>query len=186
MTKKKRSDREVGGKQKNEPWKHSTSKKEVSALKAMMQKSVQSLKEKSVMHSNRAESAGGFSLTTARAEIEKENRIFMALVSSGDAAGLADCFTADAKFMSPGAPAVVGRADIQKAMSEILESGITGLDTRVENIYGTADLIATEGELTLFVDGNAVSEEKYIALWKKEDGRWKMFRDIFNSNQPEE
>jgi len=186
LTKKKPSNREEDEKQKKEPWKHSTSKKEANALKAMMQKNVQILKEKSIMHTDRAESAGRFNLTTARAEIEKENRIFMELVASGDAAGLADCFTSDAKFMSPGAPAVVGRADIQKAMSGILESGITGLDTRVENIYGTADLIATEGELTLFVDGDAVSEEKYIALWKKEDGRWKMFRDIFNSNSPEE
>ena len=27
-------------------------------------------------------------------------------------------------------------------------------------------------------------DEKYIVLWKKAAGRWKLFRDIFNSNLP--
>ncbi len=125
-----------------------------------------------------------FDLTTAKAEIEEANKNFMALVAAGDSVGLANSYTADAKFMNAGAPSVVGRANIQKAMSGIILSGITGVDLRLENVYGTEDLIAEEGELTLFVGDEAVAEEKYIVLWKKEDGRWKLFRDIFNSNSP--
>lgn len=125
-----------------------------------------------------------FNLTTARAEIEEANKNFMALVAAGDSVGLTNSYTADAKFMNAGAPSVVGRANIQKAMSGIILSGITGVDLRLENVYGTEDLIAEEGELTLFVGDEAVAEEKYIVLWKKEDGRWKLFRDIFNSNSP--
>ena len=71
-------------------------------------------------------------------------------------------------------------------MSNIIQSGITGIDLRLENVYGSEDLIAEEGELTLFVGEEAVAEGKYIVLWKKEDGRWKLFRDIFNSNLPDE
>lgn len=123
-----------------------------------------------------------FNLITARAEIEEANKNFMALFASGDSAGLANSYTIDAKFMSAGAPAIVGRANIQTDMSNIIQSGITGIDIRTENIYGTEDLIAEEGELTLFVGNEAVSVEKYIVLWKKEEGRWKMFRDIYNSN----
>jgi len=127
-----------------------------------------------------------FNLTTARAEIEAADKHFMNLVAKGDAAGLANCFTSDAKFMTPGAPAVTGRANIQHVMSEILKSGISRLDTRIENVYGTEDLLASEGELTLYIGDAAVGEEKYIVLWKKEDGKWKIFRDIFNSNVAEE
>ncbi|MBK5214294.1 MAG: hypothetical protein JJE55_11615 [Flavobacteriaceae bacterium] len=86
--------------------------------------------------------------------------------------------------MNTGAPSVIGRANIQTAMSNIVKSGITGVDLRLENVYGTEDLLAEEGELTLFVGEDAVAVEKYIVLWKKEDGRWKLFRDIFNSNLP--
>lgn len=127
-----------------------------------------------------------FNLMTAKAEIEEANKNFMALVSAGDSIGLANAYTKDAKFMSAGAPSVVGRTDIQTAMSNIIKSGITSVDLRLENVYGTEDLIAEEGELTLFVGDDAVAEEKYIVLWKKEDGKWKLFRDIFNSNLPPE
>ena len=127
-----------------------------------------------------------FNLTTAKAEIEEANRNFMALIAAGDSIGLANSYTVDAKFMSAGAPSVVGRANIQTAMSNIIQSGITKADIRLQNVYGTEDLIAEEGELTLFVGDDAVAVEKYIVLWKKEDGRWKLFRDIFNSNSSAE
>ena len=127
-----------------------------------------------------------FNLTTAKAEIEEANKNFMALFAAGDSIGLANAYTKDAKFMSAGAPSVVGRTDIQTVMSNIIKSGITRVDLRLENVYGTEDLIVEEGELTSFVGDDAFEEEKYIVLWKKEDGKWKLFRDIFNSNLPSE
>ena len=125
-----------------------------------------------------------FDLKVAKKEIEEANRNFMDLVAKGDSVGLANAYTIDAKFMNAGAPAVVGRANIQKAMAGIIKSGITKADIRLKEVYGTEDLIAEEGELTLYVKDMAVAEEKYIVLWKKEDGKWKLFRDIFNSNLP--
>lgn len=127
-----------------------------------------------------------FNLETAKVEIEEANKNFMALVAAGDSVGLANTYTIDAKFMSAGAPSVVGRVNIQTAMAGMFNSGITKVDLRLGNVYGTEDLIAEEGELTLFVGDKAVAEEKYIVLWKKEDGKWKLFRDIFNSNFPAE
>ena len=127
-----------------------------------------------------------FNLDIVKAEIEEANTNFMALVAAGDSIGLANAYTIDAKFMGAGAPSVTGRKDIQTAMAGIVNSGITSADLRLENIYGTEDLIAEEGELTLYVGDMAVAEEKYIVLWKKEDGKWKLFRDIFNSNLPVE
>ena len=123
-------------------------------------------------------------LKVAKKEIEEANRNFMDLVAKGDSVGLANAYTIDAKFMNAGAPAVVGRANIQKAMSGIIKSGITKADIRLKEVYGTEDLIAEEGELTLYVKDMAIAEEKYIVLWKKEDGKWKLFRDIFNSSLP--
>lgn len=127
-----------------------------------------------------------FDLVTAKAEIEQANKEFMALVAAGDSVGLANAYTADAKLMSGGAPSVIGKANIQSAIRGMFESGLTGIDLRLENVYGTEDLIAEEGELTLYAGDNVIGEEKYIVLWKKEDGKWKLFRDIFNSNMPVE
>ena len=125
-----------------------------------------------------------FNLIMDKAEIKAANKNFMELVSVGNSIGLANAYTIDAKFMSPGKPSVVGRANIQTAMSNMILSGITGVDLKLENIYITENLIAEEGELILFAGDNAVAVEKYMVLWKKEDGKRKLFRDIFNSNLP--
>jgi ketosteroid isomerase-like protein len=131
-----------------------------------------------------AESGSEFDMETVKAEIEAANQNFMDLFAAGDSVGLANSYTIDGKFMSAGAPSIVGRANIQAVMSNIIKSGITKVVFKLENVYGNEDLIAEEGELTLFVGDDIVSVEKYIVLWKKEDGRWKMFRDIYNSNVP--
>jgi ketosteroid isomerase-like protein len=127
-----------------------------------------------------------FDLTIAKAEIEEANKNVMTMVASGDSIGLANAFTIDAKLMSAGAPSLIGRSAIQTALSGIIKAGITGVEHRTENVYGTEDLIAEEGEITLFAGEDTVSVNKYIVLWKKEDGKWKLFRDIFNSNSPTE
>lgn len=125
-----------------------------------------------------------FDLTTARAEIEAANKAFSALFAAGDSVGLANFYTEDAKFMSGGAPAVSGRKNIQSAMSGFIQSGITKVDLRLNDVWGTEDLLVEEGELSLFAGDAEVAQEKYIVVWKKEDGKWKLFRDIFNSNLP--
>jgi len=88
--------------------------------------------------------------------------------------------------MNTGAPSFVGRANIQTAFSDLIKAGITAIDLRIVDVYGTEELIVEEGEVTVFADDQAVDEEKYIVLWKKEDGKWKLFRDIINSNLPAE
>lgn len=134
--------------------------------------------------SNPAAEKPAFDLTIAKNEIEAVNKDFMALFAKGDSVGLANAYTVDGKMMSAGAPSVVGRVDLRKAWDGMISSGLTRVDLKLENLYGTEDLLAEEGVATLFVGTDTVGVEKYIVLWKKEDGKWKLFRDIFNSNWP--
>ncbi|HEX8278464.1 MAG TPA: hypothetical protein VF540_07205 [Segetibacter sp.] len=80
------------------------------------------------------ENNSAFNLTVAKAQIEEANRNFMRLVAKGNSVGLANAYTTDAKFMSAGAPAVVGRENIQHAMSDIVKSGITKVDLRLKEV----------------------------------------------------
>ncbi|MEB2774200.1 DUF4440 domain-containing protein [Algoriphagus sp. D3-2-R+10] len=125
-----------------------------------------------------------FDLAEAKAEIEEANKNFMALVAAGDSVGIANLYTTDAKLMFAGKPADVGRTNIQTAFSQILNSGVTKVDLKTKEVFGTEDLLAEEGEVIVYVGDMVVAEEKFIVLWKKEDGKWKLFRDISNSNTP--
>ncbi|MCM8568601.1 DUF4440 domain-containing protein [Gramella jeungdoensis] len=123
-----------------------------------------------------------FNLKTAKTEIVDANTRFSELYAAKDSVGLAKLYTEDAKFMMEGSPAIMGRENIQSTMASIMNSGIEKVELRTINVWGTKDLVAEEGELTLYKKGVEVDRGKYIVLWKKVDGEWHLFRDIFNSD----
>ena len=54
------------------------------------------------------------------------------------------------------------------------------------NVYGDGIEYVTEEGLSQMFDahGKLYDEGKYLVLWKKTKEGWKMYKDIFNSNQP--
>lgn len=127
-----------------------------------------------------------FNLATAKGEIVDANKEFSVLFAANDSIGLSKLYTQDAKFMNNGAPAVTGRKNILSAISGIMNSGVTNINLTTIDVWGMDNLLTEEGEVSLFVEDAEVYKGKYIVLWKKVDGKWKLFRDIFNSNLPAE
>lgn len=126
-----------------------------------------------------------FDLTKAKMEIEKANRTFMENLRKGDSVSLSKGYTQNAKFMIPNSPAVAGRPGIQSVFASFINSGATNIDLKSTEVWGNEDLITEEGTYTLATaDGAQLDKGKYMVLWKKEDGNWKLFRDIFNSDMP--
>ncbi len=126
-----------------------------------------------------------FDLSVAQKEIEAANRNFMDIMSKNDSVGVANCYTADAKFMAPNGPALVGRKSIQTGFSGLINAGISQIVLTTTNVWGDETVLAEEGAFTLGTKGGKqVDKGKYIVVWKKEDGKWKLFRDCFNSDLP--
>ncbi|MDX1542951.1 MAG: DUF4440 domain-containing protein [Christiangramia sp.] len=123
-----------------------------------------------------------FDLKTAKKEIIDANTEYSRLYAAKDSVGLAKLYTEDAKFMMNGSPAIKGRKNIQSTMAGIMNSGIARVDLRTIDVWGSEGLVTEEGEVSLYKDGVEVDRGKYLVLWKKEDGKWHLFRDIFNSN----
>jgi ketosteroid isomerase-like protein len=50
-------------------------------------------------------------------------------------------------------------------------------------IYGNEDLVVEEGTYN-FPDGKggSIDKGKFIAIWKQEDGKWKLYREIWNTD----
>ena len=69
-------------------------------------------------------------------------------------------------------------------MGGFIKAGITKVDFHTTGICGCDSLVAEEGQLKLYIKEKQVADDKYIVLWKKESGQWKIFRDISNSNLP--
>ena len=133
---------------------------------------------------NETVAESSFNITTAKEEIVNANKEFMKLFADNDSIGLSNLYSQDAKLMMNGTTAILGRKNIQSTFSGIMNSGISNVSLKTIDVWGTENLITEEGGLSLFVGDTVVDQGKYIVLWKKEDGKWKLFRDIFNSNLP--
>jgi ketosteroid isomerase-like protein len=100
-------------------------------------------------------------------------------IKDGDPAAIASNFyTKDAKFFPPTGGVVEGREAIAKAFGGLIQAGlvIAPKAVEVEN-YGEA--IYEYGIATLYnKEGEELGKERYIVIWKMEDGRWKMYRDF--------
>jgi len=125
-----------------------------------------------------------FDLATAKTEIEAANKMTMDAMAKGDSVGIANMYTDDAKLMFTGMPAAVGKAAIQSVFGGIINSGVTKIELTTNKVWGTEDLLAEEGGVNIYVKDQVVGQEKFIVLWKKVGGQWKVFRDMSNSNSP--
>ena len=123
-----------------------------------------------------------FNLTTAKAEIEAANNEFMTLFASIDSLGLSNLYTQDTKFMMTGAPSITGRESVVSTFSGIMKSGISRIDLKTLEVWGNDGLITEEGEYSLYAGDTQADHGKYLVLWKNVEGKWKLHRDIFNTD----
>lgn len=126
-----------------------------------------------------------FDLVNAKKEIEAANKDFIELFAKGDSVGVANYFTTDAKSMGPNEPSHVGRSKIQNVYAGLIDSGINQLGLITTGVWGDETILAEEGLYTFSnKNGKELDRGKYIVLWRKEDGKWKLFRDCYNSDLP--
>lgn len=124
-----------------------------------------------------------FNIDDARKEIDVANLEFINLFNKSDSIGLANMFTYDGKSMEPNEPAFIGRANIQSHYFLVMNAGANKLDLTTIGLWGDEKMLAEEGEYTFIdKDDKLLDKGKYIVLWKMEDGKWKLFRDIYNSD----
>lgn len=126
-----------------------------------------------------------FDLAAAKTAIEARNAEFSSFVAKSDSAGLAGMYTADGKLMGPNMPAASGRSTIQSAFNGMFSGGPLGLKLTTIEIWGNESAIAEETAFSMTdKDGKEIDKGKALVVWKMEDGKWKLHRDIWNSDMP--
>jgi uncharacterized protein (TIGR02246 family) len=124
-------------------------------------------------------------LVAVQKEIDTAYVAMSDLLAKGDAAGVANLYTADAHMLEYDAPTHVGRASIQEAFAGFAKSGATKLSLKTVAIWGAGDGVVEEGSFIFaMTDGKEIAKGKYLVLWKQEGGKWKLFRDCFNADAP--
>lgn len=109
---------------------------------------------------------------------------FLAALNSGDAAGVAMMYAEEGKIMPPNSEIFTGREAIQAFWKVPIDMGAKAALKIVE----TEKHDDTAIDIGLYeisdANGQVLDKGKYVTIWKKVEGEWKMHRDIWNSNLP--
>jgi ketosteroid isomerase-like protein len=126
-----------------------------------------------------------FDLESAKQIIAEKNKKFTAAHITGDTAFLNAIFSRDAKIFIPNAAVVTGSEAIAAGNLEYVQFGIQEFREVTTSLYGCENYLIDEGTYYLRYGPDNTSEDgKYINIWKMEDGDWKIFSNIWNTNTP--
>ena len=130
-------------------------------------------------------SVATFNIDSVKAAIASSNAVYGECFATGDSTKFANCYTADACINPPNMPRMCGTQAITTFFNAGYKQGIRNLKITTEDIIGSENSVAEIGKYEVLGD-KAVSFEKgkFIVIWKNENGKWKMYRDIWNSDNP--
>jgi ketosteroid isomerase-like protein len=123
-----------------------------------------------------------FDLAAARRVIEENNRRFTKAHVTGDGAAIDGMFTADARVLPPESEAAIGRAAIAKLTQQYLDAGVSEFEEETIDIQGNEDFLVDQGNYRMvYGKDKTVERGKYLNVWKKEGGIWKIYSNIWNT-----
>ena len=131
------------------------------------------------------DSASAFNINAMKKTIEEKNDAFAKAFVTGDSATVVNSYTKDGKIFPPNSDAVIGRSSIAGMISQYLKFGIKKFHDETTALYGNEDNLIEEGNYFMGDDkGNTIDKGKYIDIWRKVDGDWKIYSNMFNTSIP--
>lgn len=117
----------------------------------------------------------------SRSDIGAVNRQFEEAARNGDVDRLASLYTTDAMAFPPDGPIVKGRDSIKQMWAAVAQQmGLKDVRLTTLDFEQAGDTGYEVGEATLtLTSGTAIV--KFVVVWKKVDGQWRLHRDIWNA-----
>ncbi|HEV7606911.1 MAG TPA: SgcJ/EcaC family oxidoreductase [Steroidobacteraceae bacterium] len=121
-----------------------------------------------------------------RAAIAAQSQAFMDGMARADASAVAQLFTPDAKLIVSGVDReIAGRSAIESFWQSALNGGVKELRLATIDLDGEGALRVETGTYqAIGAGGSELGRGRYLFVWKKEAGTWKIHRDIGSANPP--
>lgn len=123
-----------------------------------------------------------FNLDVIKKHIEETNKIFSTALVNGDSASIAHLFHSQTVIYPANMPSMNSGSEMGSVSILIPAMGIKSMEIKSADIFGNADMVIETGTYVLSDGKKQVDSGRYLVVWKEEDGRWKIYRDIWNSD----
>jgi uncharacterized protein (TIGR02246 family) len=120
-----------------------------------------------------------------KARIEAVNAKWMELFNKGDFDGIAQLYTVDAVAFPPGSAIVRGRAAVGTMWKDLAQQVSNPKITTLEVKRLSPSALREVGTFSLMTRGPSPKEVsgKYLVLWQRVRGEWKLAADIWNDGK---
>lgn len=124
---------------------------------------------------------------TLQDEIQTAHNRLAEAITAGDGSRAISLYTEDARLIPHGAPTCAGRAAIQAFLEGAIQSGIVAARFTTQEVDGDANQAVEIGQYELFApapngERARVADGRYLMVWRKHDGDWRIHRDMFGPN----
>lgn len=135
------------------------------------------------------DTAAGETPQTAEARIRELDEQWVAAVAARDTAAIVNVYASDGRFMVPNAPAASGGDAIRSTWAGLLALPNLSLTFEPTSIHVSDDatMAYDVGTYRLAYDGPTGRVEdngKYLVVWEKRGGEWKVVADMINTDRP--
>jgi len=115
--------------------------------------------------------------------VEERNLVYDKAFVDKDSVTVMEHFTEDARAFPSNSEQVIGKSNIAPLISAFLKFGVKKFTDETTRVIGAGDYIIEEGNYFLGGDNESTLDKgKYICVWKKEDGKWRVCSNMWNTN----
>ena len=127
----------------------------------------------------------GFCQKNVTGEIQGINQKFMNAYKAGDFKTISSLYAVDAKLLPPNSAPISGAETITKVWEGIKSMGVNEIEFKTISAESEGNIAIEEGEYKLFApDHSIIDNGKYCVIWKMKNNEWKVYKDIWNTNNP--
>jgi uncharacterized protein (TIGR02246 family) len=120
-----------------------------------------------------------------KASMEAANKNWMKAFKNADATAIAGLYTTRGQLLPANSDVVEGTVAIRDFWRSVMNMGIKEVVLETIEAEDLGDTAIEGGRYRLLVANGSVADAgKYIVIWKKEGGTWKLHRDIWTTSQP--
>jgi ketosteroid isomerase-like protein len=120
-----------------------------------------------------------------KAEIDAANKQFVQVYNSSGGSGVAAFYAKGAKVLPPNADIIETNEAIASMWKGAFDAGVKKFSLEALTVQSIGDGAVETGKFTIYdASDKQIDAGKYLVYWIKEDGKWKLFRDIWNSSTP--
>lgn len=127
-------------------------------------------------------------LCMSKRDIAAGNRLFAEAAGKRDVDAIANLYTKDAIVLPPEGPMVIGRDAVRGAWKAAMDQGLTGVKIESLKVEVSGDTATDVGHASMVMKPAGAPattvEVKFMAIWKKTRGQWRIHRDMWSPRAP--